>query len=206
MLTVYIGESSVNFVEESHPIPHGEGVMYTSWPGAEHFLLFVELLEQHKEVRTLLVRHENPKKAFQEFSQIFRVIEAAGGLVLSPYGKKLFIFRNGKWDLPKGKIEKGEKSDEAAVREVIEECGISGKLEISFPLVCTYHTYKIESGRILKKTFWYEMKSESESVLVPQTEEGITAVKWMNQDEIMMALENTFPSVIEVLRNEQAAS
>lgn len=126
------------------------------------------------------------------------VIEAAGGLVKN--GKKdfLFIFRNGKWDLPKGKLEKGEKPKEGAVREVEEECGIAidkcGK-----KIVNTYHVYTVKGEVVLKKTYWYKMKYKGKGKLVPQIEEGITDVRWMGKNDIKLVAGNTFPSIMDVL-------
>lgn len=144
--------------------------------------------------------HENEKLLLSSFSLAFKVIEAAGGLVKNKKGEYLFIFRNGKWDLPKGKIEKGEGIKTAAIREVEEECGIS-KLKIVKELVSTYHTYHIEEKPILKHTYWFEMLCEDESKLIPQTEEGITDVKWLSKKDLQQVSDNTYESIKEVLKN-----
>lgn len=136
---------------------------------------------------------------FEEFLQRCKIIEAAGGRVKNAKGELLMIFRNDKWDLPKGKLEKGEAPEVAAVREVEEECGI-GKLKIIKPLPVTLHTYKHNEKFILKKTYWYEMSCADEKKLTPQKEEGITEVKWMNEKEVERALENTFHSIVDVVR------
>jgi len=143
--------------------------------------------------------HENEKLLLANFSMAFKVIEAAGGLVKNKKGEYLFIFRNGKWDLPKGKIEKGEGIKEAAIREVEEECGI-GKLKIGKELESTYHTYELNGKSILKRTYWFEMSCADESKLVPQTEEGITEVKWLSKNDLQQVFENTFESIKEVLK------
>lgn len=144
--------------------------------------------------------HENEKLLLSSFSLEFKVIEAAGGLVKNKKGEYLFIFRNGKWDLPKGKIEKGEGIKTAAIREVEEECGVS-KLKIVKELVSTYHTYHIEEKPILKRTYWFEMLCEDESKLIPQTEEGITDVKWLSKKDLQQVSDNTYESIKEVLKN-----
>lgn len=146
--------------------------------------------------------HENEKLLLANFSMAFKVIEAAGGLVINKKGEYLFIFRNGKWDLPKGKIEKGEGIKSAAIREVEEECGIS-KLKIIKELNSTYHTYFIEKKAVLKRTYWFEMLCEDESKLVPQKEEGITEVKWLSTNDLQQVFDNTYDSIKEVLRNVQ---
>ncbi|MFD0793671.1 NUDIX hydrolase [Mucilaginibacter litoreus] len=126
------------------------------------------------------------------------LIEAAGGLVINQDGDYLFIYRNDKWDLPKGKIEKKEKKKVAAVREVEEECGIKvNKLEEK---ICkTYHTYIYKGEVVLKKTHWYKMRFKGKCKLIPQLEEGITDVRWFKKQDIPAITQNTFPSILDVL-------
>lgn len=143
--------------------------------------------------------HENEKLLLTNFSAAFKVIEAAGGLVKNGKGEYLFIFRNGKWDLPKGKVEKGEAIKTAAIREVEEECGV-GKLKIVKELESTYHTYSIDDKAILKRTYWFEMICDDASELVPQVEEGITEVRWMAKSELDCVFQNTYESIKEVLK------
>ena len=103
---------------------------------------------------------------------------AGGGKVLNPSGQILFIFRNGKWDLPKGKAETRETIDKTALREVEEETGIKG-LQITKPLEITYHIFKRNNKYQIKKTYWFEMFSDYTGDLKPQLSEGITKVKWI---------------------------
>lgn len=126
------------------------------------------------------------------------LIEAAGGLVKNDKRNYLFIFRNGKWDIPKGKLEKGEKPKEGAVREVEEECGIAID-ECGKKIVNTYHVYTSRGEVVLKKTYWYKMKYFGKAKLKPQIEEGITEVRWMTKKDISMVADNTFPSIMDVL-------
>ena len=144
--------------------------------------------------------HENEKLLLSSFSLSFKVIEAAGGLVKNSKGEYLFIFRNGKWDLPKGKIEKGEGIKVAAVREVEEECGIS-KLKILKELDSTYHVYHQDGKAILKRTYWFEMVCEDDSKLIPQEEEGITEVKWIAKKDFDQVNDNTYDSIKEVMKS-----
>jgi len=126
------------------------------------------------------------------------LIEAAGGLVKNEKGDYLFIYRNDKWDLPKGKIEKDEKVKVAALREVEEECGI--KVSKLGPKICkTYHAYISKGEVVLKKTHWFSMKYKGEDRLKPQIEEGITDVRWFRKNHIDAILQNTFPSILDVL-------
>jgi 8-oxo-(d)GTP phosphatase len=122
----------------------------------------------------------------------FTIIKAAGGVV-SKDNQVLLIFRLGKWDLPKGKFEKGETPAECAVREVEEECNIKVKLGVE---ICkTWHTYTHNRKSILKKTYWYAMENVDDNGLKPQKEEGIEDIKWMSHQEAKTALINSYPSM-----------
>ncbi len=141
---------------------------------------------------------DDPKTIFNQIKQQVKVIEAAGGLVKSEENKYLFIKRNGFWDLPKGKLEKDEKRKDAAVREVEEECGIRVK-SLENKLLKTYHVYEMKGKVVLKISHWYTMKSKSKQKLIPQTEEGITEVRWIAKKDWDIVKSNTYPSILDVL-------
>ncbi len=141
---------------------------------------------------------KNLQPMFKLFQSIFKNIEAGGGLVKNKKEEYLFIFRNGKWDLPKGKREEGETIESCAIREVEEECGIKG-LEISKQLPTTYHIYTVEGKEILKSTVWFEMKCDDTSELIPQREEGITEAKWFTKGDLKIVKNNTYPSIVDVM-------
>ena len=136
---------------------------------------------------------------WESFCANYVLIEAAGGLVYNDKNQLLMIFRNGKWDLPKGKLEVGENIEQCAIREVEEECGIS-ELLITQQLQETYHTYEINGQQTLKCTYWFEIQSSFKGNLVPQTKEGITAVVWVDEQDIAEKLENSFGNIIELLK------
>lgn len=142
---------------------------------------------------------KNVKTTLKKFSKSIRLIEAAGGLVRNERKECLVIFRNGVWDLPKGKIEEGEKTRKAALREVEEECGI--KVKKAGRKICkTYHIYQQRNQELaLKKTHWYRMKAEGQDKLKPQKEEGITKACWFTKEKISVLTKNTYPSIIDVL-------
>ena len=122
------------------------------------------------------------------------VVVAAGGKVYNSENKILFIKRNGKWDLPKGKVEIDEQLETAAIREVEEETGVTS-LEITKFLYKTFHIYKRNGTFKLKVTYWFEMKTSHDDILIPQTEEGITKVKWKNKRKTRKALENSYANI-----------
>lgn len=144
----------------------------------------VDLL-QNTSCPELNVYGENLEEIWEDFTHMFRVIEAAGGVVRNKNGEILFIHRIGRWDLPKGKIEKGESLEQAALREIEEETGLKELILEEF-INNTFHLYTERNGdKILKTTYWFRMNYVGNETPTPQTEEGITAVSWKNKDEIM---------------------
>jgi len=158
-----------------------------------------QLLKEDNSTEHIIFNVKNIEEAFSAFLTHFKLIKAAGGWVKNTEGKSLFIFRLGKWDLPKGKIEKGEQNNVAAIREVQEECGIT-KLNITKQLTDTFHLYELNDEVILKQTFWYEMETNFEGKLVPQLEEDITKAVWFSNQEISQkVLTNTYASIKELI-------
>lgn len=142
--------------------------------------------------------HPDTREAFTDFLTHFVLIEAAGGIVFNTSDELLLIKRLGKWDLPKGKIDSGEKSEEAAVREVMEECGIEN-LTLDRKIVESYHTYKMHNHRFLKVTHWYKMNTSFDKKLIPQQEENITEAKWFNWNQLDLETLDTYNSIRDVL-------
>jgi len=156
----------------------------------------LDLLE-NTSVKELNVFGENIDGIWKKFQSLFRIIEAAGGLVNNPEGDILFIKRLGKWDLPKGKMEKGESREESAVREIEEETGLKDVELVQF-INTTYHIYVERNGeKILKCTHWFEMNFNGEDTSKPQIEEGITEVAWKNTSQIE---EEVFPSTFKNIK------
>jgi 8-oxo-dGTP pyrophosphatase MutT (NUDIX family) len=111
----------------------------------------------------------------------------------------LMIFRNGKWDLPKGKIEANEEKDTAAIREVYEECGVA-KLEIVEGPFTTYHVYPYYDQQVLKFTYWYKMNCDDDVVPKPQLEEGITEAKWLSYEEVENSIGKAYVSIAHLIK------
>jgi ADP-ribose pyrophosphatase YjhB (NUDIX family) len=133
-------------------------------------------------------------KDWLTFLTNFIVVEAAGGKVLNSNQEILFFYRFDRCDLPKGHVEKGEHKKVTAIREVEEECGINGLL-IEKELETTYHLFFYKDQLHLKVTYWYLMSTSHSGELVPQLEEGITQVVFKNKEEVLKALENTYPNI-----------
>ena len=132
--------------------------------------------------------------------KVFTVIEAGGGRVTDKQGRMLFIFRSGRWDLPKGWLEKGETLVQCAVREVCEECGLNAAdLKNEGELITTYHIYPFKEGYALKVTHWFRMKYTGNGATKPQTEEDITEVKWVGEAEMDEVIGNTYGTIRMVL-------
>lgn len=140
-------------------------------------------------------------EAIQFIKDRFKMIKAAGGLVAKD-DKMLMIYRLGKWDLPKGKLDKKEKAGSGALREVEEECGL--KVALGHKICVTYHSYSLNGNRIMKKTTWYTMQCLSDQRMKPQLEEGITKLQWMNKAEVNEALKSSYPSIAEVFQQYYA--
>ena len=150
----------------------------------------------------LIVKGDDVNIMWQDFCSRYVVIEAAGGIVLSSDNKVLWIRRNGRWDLPKGKVEPGEKYEDTAVREVEEECGVYGIHRGSL-LSLTYHTYLYKGEEVLKKSYWYAMSCRDNQELKPQLEEGITKVIWADQSMHFECMQDTYSSITELLKQER---
>ena len=148
-----------------------------------------------KEVR-LIGKKED--KLIKNFLKKLPKVIAGGGKVYNDRGDILFIFRNGKWDLPKGKIDGKETIEAAALREVEEETGVKD-LKIVKPLETTYHIFKRNGRHRIKITKWFEMQSSYTGELVPEEIEGITKVEWLNPEQTQKALENSYANIKELI-------
>lgn len=158
-------------------------------------ILFEEILTKIKNnnIPGIILYSTELEKDWSSFLKNMEVIPAAGGLVLNPKNEALFIYRNDVWDLPKGWIEKKESLENAAIREVEEECGVYN-LTIVKKLLITYHIY-FHKGIKLKETHWFLMSSDYSKKPIPQIEEGITSVGFKNEKEIIDILSNTYSNI-----------
>ncbi|TDX86128.1 NUDIX hydrolase [Epilithonimonas xixisoli] len=196
MYKVFINEKKIVLSQEPQDSPKT-----LNYDGTHSFEFAVDLLTNTAS-QGLNIYHNDIEQLWADFKSFFRNIEAAGGIVLNPENKILFIHRLGKWDLPKGKIEKGESKELAAVREVEEECGIFD-LELKDFINSTYHIYTERNGdKVLKTTYWFEMFYNGTGTPKPQIEEGITEVGWKNEEEIESEiLPSTFQNIKLILND-----
>jgi 8-oxo-dGTP pyrophosphatase MutT (NUDIX family) len=146
--------------------------------------------------------YPDEKAILKKLKEKISVCKAGGGLVFNKNGDVLFIFRNGKWDLPKGGIEKGEEINDTAMREVEEETGVNN-LVITRKLQKTYHVFKRNGKYKLKVTHWFEMVTTFEGTPIPQANEGIEKAVWLNPEQIKEALKNSYENIKLLFEEEQ---
>ena len=156
--------------------------------------------ELNKVDGSLIIYCENPAETFHKFFERFVFLEAAGGIVQSieKPTQYLFIKRWGKWDLPKGKLEKEEHPEIGAKREIQEECNVHNLQKVS-ELPCTYHAYFMYEKYVLKKTHWFLFEGSTDQQLVPQEDEDITEVKWFTKDDFSEIKANTYASLLDLI-------
>ncbi len=202
MYNVYINERLLRFVGIHDSVANTEMLLKLKGDEPTEFLaVLIEAFEKNQQTDSLVLQSLQIDRTWKNFCSLYEVMEAAGGIVLNKKNELLMIYRNGKWDLPKGKIEKGEDPDTAAIREVYEECGI-GYLKLMKQVQTTFHTYPFKDQKVLKKTYWFLMSTEDDEEPIPQLEEGITEVKWMNRAGVKVALKNSYTSIANLLKEQ----
>ncbi len=191
MYKIYIKESlliltvdaEVKQVKKSYP----KALHYPYHAKVKQLLNIIDKCEKSKKPHTIIVSSPKYKSLKQDFKSLYVLVPAAGGIVINELGEALFIYKRGKWDLPKGKIEKGESLKQAAIREVIEETGLR-EVSIKQKLCKTKHTFRTKKNkRAIKKSYWYVMESKKQKVK-PQVEEDIERVEWLSPDQVTQQL------------------
>lgn len=153
---------------------------------------------ENTDAKAVIVLTNQVEKAWTFFQQSFKPVTAGGGIVFNEKNEVLFIYRRGKWDLPKGKLDKGETIDACALREVREETGLT-TLSLGEFAGNTYHVYHEKKKHILKTTVWYKMLAAGNQVFIPQTEEDIESMEWIPKKEWGKPFANTFPAIKNIL-------
>lgn len=183
MYKIYINETLLLLVKSesvSKLQKERDFTLCIQYRGRKSVLLnIIDKAEKSPESQAFIVYNDDVKSLKQDFMSLYTKIVAAGGLVVNEVGEVLMIFRRGHWDLPKGKMESGEKKKETAIREVMEETGVQD-LELIRKIGKTYHTYKLKSKkRAMKVSHWYIMRTRTQK-LKPQLEEDIEKAEWVN--------------------------
>lgn len=177
----------------------GENFIKMRYIGKKKFLHnYIDLLEKNTSFDAIVLHSPDLEKMWEHFHSIYKIIEAAGGVVKNEKEEVLMIYRLGFWDLPKGKIEKGETKKEAAVREVQEETGLQN-VDLQDFIHTSYHTYLNKKGkRILKVSYWFTMKT-TESELIPQKEEGIEQAVFTKLESFFSEPRKIYGNILDVL-------
>ena len=204
MYKIYINDSVLCLVQSNvKPVIIGKRKpeLNIQYLGRKRLLLqCIDKLEKTPEPIAAVIAYDDVENLFGDFRSIYKGIRAGGGLVQNERGEVLMIYRMEHWDLPKGKMDNGEKIHETALREVIEETGLK-HLEIKKLVEITYHTYKNRKGkRVLKRTDWFAMYSEDEA-LIPQIEEHIEKALWMDVRDMNWEGKAIYPSILDVLES-----
>jgi ADP-ribose pyrophosphatase YjhB (NUDIX family) len=180
------------------PFVHHDDTVFIDELNAHTIKTMIHEMQQPK-VHAGVFFNKNLNELKKTFFKKFNLVMAAGGLVINEKNETLLIFRRGKWDLPKGKSDKGEELETCAIREVKEETGLK-KVKPAKLLTVTYHTYHEGTKLMLKESHWFLMKAKSNQALVPQTEENIIEIRWSTKKELPVYLLNSYSSVADVLR------
>jgi 8-oxo-dGTP pyrophosphatase MutT (NUDIX family) len=200
MYKVFINNKEINFHYDKPSTDCPDNLVI----GQSIFESLYETLENFAEGSdyvALSIFGDLPEKLFVRFASYLSLIEAAGGIVKNSKDEMLFIFRNGKWDLPKGGIESGETPEITAIREVMEECGLK-EIRVSGLIGNTFHIYKTsKNDYILKKNWWFEMFADESQQLIPQSEEGIEKIEWISNSNLHNVIPSTYASLQYLLEN-----
>ena len=201
MYKVFFNQKPLILTNEIQDFSDNEPLLFIKYTSVAQI---IKALKSSKN-RKVFLYHKDIDKLWKSFKKKFPVVEAAGGLVERTDNKLLFIFRNNKWDLPKGGVEKKELIIEAAQREVVEETGVSD-LIVQKQLSETFHIFKKGKRFRLKKTYWFKMSTSYMGRTKPQTEEGIKKTEWVSKEKIDDILNDAFENiriiVLEVLKSD----
>ena len=202
MFLVHFDEREVSFSSPEEKVIKGElHIELNGLESAKELSGIISSFAENKFKRRFSLISSDLKKSWETFCSLYIILDAAGGIVLNKEKKLLMIYRNEHWDLPKGKIEKGENRNDAALREVTEETGVRN-LAIEHECLTTYHIYPFKNKNILKRTYWFRMISEDETTPLPQVDEGITIAEWKDKEEVKKAAKYSYQSVVNLLKAE----
>ena len=191
MYKVFINKLSIILTSKNKSLSQENSFLLTS-------ITLNEILKKVRKHKKIFLYHPKKSELLKVFKSKIKVIFASGGIVKNDNNQILFIYRRGKWDLPKGKAEKGESIKETAIREVIEETGIE-KLKIDKYFSNTFHIVRNNKKYFLKETSWFLMSSNFKGKLKPQLNEGIKSVKWKTFDDAKKIKKKTYGNISIIL-------
>ncbi len=191
--TIFFTDKYITFSQSAHS---GYDLVINPCRECQGELSRAKVVHFFEKYNSILYLCTDKQCAYDSFCNQFRCVDAAGGLVKNSDGQSLMILRNGRWDLPKGHLEKGESIEECAVREVEEETGIRG-ITLGEKIASTQHTYMIGEEWILKTTHWYSMSCQVQPT-TGQSEEGIEEARWCSDEQVSENLKSTYPTIRKV--------
>jgi ADP-ribose pyrophosphatase YjhB (NUDIX family) len=193
-ISIFVGERQLRLVPTAHPSDPGRLQIKESMATDK---IFTSLAHSDTDFE---LRCTDVHATLQHLCKTVQLQQAGGGLVRNSHGEYLLIFRRGKWDLPKGKLEDGENIQQCALREVAEETGLSN-ITLGDYITDTHHAYMHREQWVLKQSTWYKMDAPMQR-LIPQIEEDIEIARWCDLGDIKQCLQNTYGNIGVVFSSE----
>ncbi|MEM1322136.1 MAG: NUDIX domain-containing protein [Bacteroidota bacterium] len=202
MYKIYINDTPLFLVNQQdltkRPLADDTVVTARYMGKSKQLLNYIDMMEKSSRFSAVWIFAKDVEQLFEDFSSLYKVVEAAGGLVYNDQEELLMIYRRGSWDLPKGKIDKGETKEAAAVREVAEETGLD-EVQLGDLLKTSYHTYRNRKNRrVLKPTYWYKMRTR-QTQLKLQAEEDIEAGEWITAESFLQSERPVYGNIKDLL-------
>ena len=197
-INIYFGNSVLRIVDQ-HELAKLHEWQPIINPDSENIAQIIKHIQQ-QQGKESIISTSNTQHTLNKVLSLFTTIEAAGGIVENEKSELLFIFRRGKWDLPKGKIEANESPEIAAIREIEEETGLN-ELKLLKKLTETYHYYEAWGQQVIKISHWFHLSGNRSIQTTPQIEEDIEEVRWFSLDQISIPLSNTYENIKNVIQD-----
>ncbi len=197
MISVYYQDKEIIFDNNCKDYKQSQVIDYDT---DKQTISATNLIKKLDKTDKLIIVCKDLDQCYKLFLEQFEQIAAAGGIVQNEENKCLMIFRNNRWDIPKGKQEPNENIEDCAVREVMEECGIED-IKQGDLITKTTHIYFLFGKWHIKTTWWYAMTSTYSNKLTPQTEEGISEVRWVKKSELQELVADSYATIKKVIEN-----
>ncbi len=198
---IYLNEHPL-FILATHqaiPAQYKEAALFPE-PDTNTIEATLQALETGKSPAAIFI-HPDPHELLETIKSYFTILVAGGGLITNQEEEVLMMFRNDKWDLPKGKLDEGESLETCALREVREETGLHN-VHIEHKITETFHYYTYKEKKILKHTYWYKMKFTGTELTIPQIEEGIVDIQWIKPEHLGKYLKFSYLNIEAVFKQE----